>query len=257
MPATTPRSRPRSTSRATGTCKITYAAGSSTHSLHLRQRGSEIDGAHRGDFVTRDLAGIDRRRRGAHPQRLRRGARRFDRLHLHRHGEGRRDVGRARHGRVPRRDVDGEATRTGGEARLMRMTVQRGIDALVVLGHRRGRRRRPFSHSNSRPRPADRDSAGGEPPKKYDLLLRGGHVIDPRTISSGVRDVGIAAARSRRSRAKLDPNDARQDRRRLRASTSRPASSTSTRTSTPAPASRARTPATTASIPTASASASG
>ena len=37
--------------------QITYAAGVSTHALHLRQRGSVIDGAHRGDFVSRDVAG--------------------------------------------------------------------------------------------------------------------------------------------------------------------------------------------------------
>ncbi len=37
--------------------QITYAAASSTHALHLRQRGHEIDGAHKGDFVTRDASG--------------------------------------------------------------------------------------------------------------------------------------------------------------------------------------------------------
>jgi L-seryl-tRNA(Ser) seleniumtransferase len=36
---------------------IEYAAGASDHSFYLRQRGAEIDGAHRGDFVARDLAG--------------------------------------------------------------------------------------------------------------------------------------------------------------------------------------------------------
>ncbi|PYQ12328.1 MAG: hypothetical protein DMF80_19555 [Acidobacteria bacterium] len=36
---------------------IEYAAGSSDHTLNLRQRGNEIDGAHGGDFVSRDLAG--------------------------------------------------------------------------------------------------------------------------------------------------------------------------------------------------------
>ena len=48
--------------------------------------------------------------------------------------------------------------------------------------------------------------AGAEP--KYDLLLRGGHVIDPRNGLSAVRDVAIAAARSRRSRREIDPADA-------------------------------------------------
>jgi uncharacterized pyridoxal phosphate-dependent enzyme len=37
--------------------RIEYAAGASDHSLYLRQRGREIDGAHRGDFVSRDLTG--------------------------------------------------------------------------------------------------------------------------------------------------------------------------------------------------------
>ncbi|HEU0108473.1 MAG TPA: hypothetical protein VFT38_19970, partial [Vicinamibacteria bacterium] len=37
--------------------KVEYAAGVSNHALNLRQRGNEIDGAHRGDFVSRDLTG--------------------------------------------------------------------------------------------------------------------------------------------------------------------------------------------------------
>jgi L-seryl-tRNA(Ser) seleniumtransferase len=37
--------------------RIEYAAGTSTHGLFLRQRGNDLDGAHRGDFVTRDLRG--------------------------------------------------------------------------------------------------------------------------------------------------------------------------------------------------------
>jgi L-seryl-tRNA(Ser) seleniumtransferase len=37
--------------------RIEYAASASTHSLHLRQRGSEIDGMHQGDFVTREARG--------------------------------------------------------------------------------------------------------------------------------------------------------------------------------------------------------
>jgi uncharacterized pyridoxal phosphate-dependent enzyme len=36
---------------------IDYAAGSSTHMLYLRQRTNQIDGAHRGDFVSRDVTG--------------------------------------------------------------------------------------------------------------------------------------------------------------------------------------------------------
>ena len=37
--------------------RVEYAAASSTHVLHLRQRGNDIDGTHQGDFVARDLAG--------------------------------------------------------------------------------------------------------------------------------------------------------------------------------------------------------
>jgi L-seryl-tRNA(Ser) seleniumtransferase len=37
--------------------RIAYAASSSTHRLHLRQKGHDVDGQHQGDFVTRDLTG--------------------------------------------------------------------------------------------------------------------------------------------------------------------------------------------------------
>jgi len=37
--------------------RIEYAAGGSSHTLSLRQRGNEIDGAHHGDFVARDVVG--------------------------------------------------------------------------------------------------------------------------------------------------------------------------------------------------------
>jgi L-seryl-tRNA(Ser) seleniumtransferase len=36
---------------------ITYAAGASTHTLHLRQTGNDVEGTHQGDFMARDLAG--------------------------------------------------------------------------------------------------------------------------------------------------------------------------------------------------------
>jgi uncharacterized pyridoxal phosphate-dependent enzyme len=38
--------------------QIEYAAGTSKHGLTLRQKGNDVDGAHRGDFMTRDLTGI-------------------------------------------------------------------------------------------------------------------------------------------------------------------------------------------------------
>ena len=37
--------------------RIEFAASASTHVFHLRQRGREIDGAHQGDFVSRNLSG--------------------------------------------------------------------------------------------------------------------------------------------------------------------------------------------------------
>lgn len=37
--------------------RIEYAASSSSHALHLRQRGNEIEGIHQGDFVARDATG--------------------------------------------------------------------------------------------------------------------------------------------------------------------------------------------------------
>ena len=37
--------------------EIRYAATTAMHTLHLRQRGADLDGAHRGEFVTRDLSG--------------------------------------------------------------------------------------------------------------------------------------------------------------------------------------------------------
>lgn len=37
--------------------RIDYAASTSTHTLHLRQSGSDIDGTHQGEFVARDVAG--------------------------------------------------------------------------------------------------------------------------------------------------------------------------------------------------------
>ena len=36
---------------------LAYAASASTHALNLRQRGNDLDGAHRGDFLSRDLTG--------------------------------------------------------------------------------------------------------------------------------------------------------------------------------------------------------
>lgn len=37
--------------------EIAYAAGTSRHALHLRQRGNDVEGLHQGDFVTREARG--------------------------------------------------------------------------------------------------------------------------------------------------------------------------------------------------------
>jgi L-seryl-tRNA(Ser) seleniumtransferase len=37
--------------------RIEFEAGASSHTLHLRQRGNNLDGSHQGDFVSRDLEG--------------------------------------------------------------------------------------------------------------------------------------------------------------------------------------------------------
>ena len=53
--------------------------------------------------------------------------------------------------------------------------------------------------------PPGAQPAGGP---KYDLLLRGGHVIDPRNKISAVRDVAIASGKIAAVAARLDPRDA-------------------------------------------------
>ena len=37
--------------------RIDYLASASTHTLHLKQAGSRLEGSHQGDFVSRDLTG--------------------------------------------------------------------------------------------------------------------------------------------------------------------------------------------------------
>jgi L-seryl-tRNA(Ser) seleniumtransferase len=37
--------------------QIEYLASTSTHTLHLKQAGNRLEGAHQGDFVSRDLTG--------------------------------------------------------------------------------------------------------------------------------------------------------------------------------------------------------
>jgi len=40
--------------------EIRYAAGATTHTLHLQQNGNRLEGIHQGDFLTRDVAGAIR-----------------------------------------------------------------------------------------------------------------------------------------------------------------------------------------------------
>ena len=58
-PSPRPVNPPAATADVTGTwdVRIQYAASTSTHRLSLRQRGSDVDGAHQGDFVGRDVSG--------------------------------------------------------------------------------------------------------------------------------------------------------------------------------------------------------
>lgn len=44
--------------------------------------------------------------------------------------------------------------------------------------------------------------------QKYDLLLKGGHVIDPKNKLSAVRDVAIAGGRIALVAEKIDPSEA-------------------------------------------------
>ena len=67
----------------------------------------------------------------------------------------------------------------------------------------------------------------------FDLLLKGGHVIDPANGIDATMDVGIIDGKIALRREEHPRQRAAQNRRRVRPLSSRPASSTSTRTSTP------------------------
>lgn len=51
------RAAPAADLTGTWRVEIAYAASRSTHLLHLRQRGSDVDGTHQGEFVSRALGG--------------------------------------------------------------------------------------------------------------------------------------------------------------------------------------------------------
>ena len=52
-----PKAPPTTDLTGTWDVRIAYAASASTHRLHLRQRGNDLDGTHQGDFESRDLRG--------------------------------------------------------------------------------------------------------------------------------------------------------------------------------------------------------
>ncbi len=55
--ANKPQAPPAADLSGTWEVRIQYAATSSTHALHLRQRGNVVEGMHQGDFVTRAARG--------------------------------------------------------------------------------------------------------------------------------------------------------------------------------------------------------
>jgi len=54
---TTPAAAPAGDVSGAWDVQIQFAAAAAKHTLQLRQRGAEIEGAHQGDFLTRDLTG--------------------------------------------------------------------------------------------------------------------------------------------------------------------------------------------------------
>ena len=122
----------------------------------------------------------------------------------------------------------------------MKFRAMCAAGACVVLG--------TLGQLSAQPQPAPSSVQGQQ---KYDLLLKGGHVIDPKNGISAARDVAIADGKVAAVASRINANEALKVET-SRVSTSRRASSTSTSTSSPGPGSAARTPATTASTPTAS-----
>jgi len=52
-----PPAAPAADLTGTWDARIQYAASVSTHRLHVRQKGNDLDGIHQGDFEARDLRG--------------------------------------------------------------------------------------------------------------------------------------------------------------------------------------------------------
>ena len=91
-------------------------------------------------------------------------------------------------------------------AGLVGMAVLSALAGLAVVAQGFG----PASASVVAQSPASSSPPQAQPAvqKKYDLLLRGGRVIDPRNKISAVRDVAIAAGKIAAVEAKIDPADA-------------------------------------------------
>src|SRR5206468_3895600 len=134
------------------------------------------------------------------PKRVRRGARRRAVVYVFRHGRRRRDIRRAGYGRVSDRAVDGDAPRERLTVRLSLRSLVWLLAGFSVL--------QPFDSAPGTPSRAGRLAHAQPAAPKYDLLLRGGHVIDARNSLSAPRDVAIAAGRIAAVAAAIPPADA-------------------------------------------------
>jgi L-seryl-tRNA(Ser) seleniumtransferase len=56
-PPLAPSAVPAADLSGTWEVALEFAAGASTHHLHLRQQGGRLDGSHQGDFISRELSG--------------------------------------------------------------------------------------------------------------------------------------------------------------------------------------------------------
>ena len=57
QPPTAPPAAPATDLTGTWSVKIQYAASTSTHALHLAQKGNDVQGSHQGDFTSREVMG--------------------------------------------------------------------------------------------------------------------------------------------------------------------------------------------------------
>ena len=184
--------------------RIEYAAGDRPTRLHLRQRGNDIDGLHQGDFVSRDLRAPSTAT-PSNAQRVRRIARRRAQLYLHGTVAGDEMSGTLDMGEYRRRAWTGTAHAAERWCLMATSSMRDRPGVSACLG-----RSSPLSGSRSAAEP------------KYDLLLRGGHVIDRRTARAPCATWPLPAARSPRCAADRS-GDAFKIGRRRPGSTSRPA----------------------------------